>query len=661
MIGVGSLPQQPMPPGAHQPQQQQAATERLFAAAASGQKEVAMSLVKNEGADVNATDSNGLTPVIMAVLGGHLNTAVQLALAGADLSRGDQHGHTALEHAIAASNREMSLALLLIATTKFTKPLHPILTPTLLHRLQFWVLDKHGKNDKAAAVVLQQQRYHLVSGAEAASPEDRVQLMQGFVTMCVWAAKHGHASHSEQVTWCFANELPQKLHTSLPALLRAEDGEGHNVLHAMVLAGQAQACRTLALSLPPADALALLRKRNAAGMLPSELRAAPEGRDNALVCAPECNFRPLSPPTLPLPCLPVSCPHGSRRTLCVAPLQPAIMAAAHEAARLAGELAPSAAGGATGGAVRRRKSNESSGEGWPLSDTADGSASPSSLSDGGKAAAAAGNLLQLAAAASGMSAGTVPAAPQPSAARRGGVNAASSARARDVKPYQRPGTGTRGRGGRGGDAKGGTDKDCWLPGGFWWKDGQTAMPPGRQPGELAGWAPLAGERAQQLMQEQKKALSQQEQHVAGIESRDDAVAYLQQLQRLPSERDGGGAPAGAITSTVDDSVIEHSTAWKQLASWGGFRRHYKAEETQPSSGDVCASAPGHQASADISMADAPAAAPLGAVLAPRASLAPELVQAQLAMKRREVDEARRRLEDLLQAQQQLERLLLPEN
>jgi len=581
-----------------------------------------MSLVKNEGADVNATDSNGLTPVIMAVLGGHLNTAVQLALAGADLSRGDQHGHTALEHAIAASNREMSLALLLIATTKFTKPLHPILTPTLLHRLQFWVLDKHGKNDKAAAVVLQQQRYHLVSGAEAASPEDRVQLMQGFVTMCVWAAKHGHASHSEQVTWCFANELPQKLHTSLPALLRAEDGEGHNVLHAMVLAGQAQACRTLALSLPPADALALLRKRNAAGMLPSELRAAPEGRDNAL---------------------------------------PAIMAAAHEAARLAGELAPSAAGGATGGAVRRRKSNESSGEGWPLSDTADGSASPSSLSDGGKAAAAAGNLLQLAAAASGMSAGTVPAAPQPSAARRGGVNAASSARARDVKPYQRPGTGTRGRGGRGGDAKGGTDKDCWLPGGFWWKDGQTAMPPGRQPGELAGWAPLAGERAQQLMQEQKKALSQQEQHVAGIESRDDAVAYLQQLQRLPSERDGGGAPAGAITSTVDDSVIEHSTAWKQLASWGGFRRHYKAEETQPSSGDVCASAPGHQASADISMADAPAAAPLGAVLAPRASLAPELVQAQLAMKRREVDEARRRLEDLLQAQQQLERLLLPEN
>ena len=264
-------------------------------------------------------------------------------------------------------------------------------------------------------------------------------------------------------------------------------------------------------------------------------------------------------------------------------------------------------------------------------------------------------MLQLAAAASGMSAGSMaaPAASQPTAARARGANA-SSARARDVKPYQRPGT--RGRGGRGGDKGGAGDKDCWLPGGFWWKDGQTAMPPGRQPGELAGWTPLAGERAQQLLQEQKKALSQQEQHVQGIGSRDDAVAYLQQLKTLPAEREGG--VGGAITSTVDDSVIAHSTAWKQLASWGGFRRHYKAEEAPgQAAGGACP--PNQPASGDAQMAEAPATARMG-IPAP-VGLAPEMVQAQLEAKRREVDEARRRLEDLLQAQQQLERLLLPDN
>ena len=119
-------------------------------------------------------------------------------------------------------------------------------------------------------------------------------------------------------------------------------------------------------------------------------------------------------------------------------------------------------------------------------------------------------MLQLAAAASGcaLSAGS---SMQPNASRsRGSV----PPRARDAKPYQRPGP--KGRGGRG-DAtslRGGVaDKDCWLPGGFWWKDSQTPMPPGRQPGELAGWTPLAGERAQQLLQDQKMVLSRQEQLV----------------------------------------------------------------------------------------------------------------------------------------------------
>lgn len=48
---------------------------------------------------------------------------------------------------------QASLALLLIATGKFTRRLSPLLPPTILLRLQVWVLDKAGKNAKAAAVV----------------------------------------------------------------------------------------------------------------------------------------------------------------------------------------------------------------------------------------------------------------------------------------------------------------------------------------------------------------------------------------------------------------------------------------------------------------------------------------------------------------------------
>ena len=40
-----------------------------------------------------------------------------------------------------------------------------------------------------------------------------------------------------------------------------------------------------------------------------------------------------------------------------------------------------------------------------------------------------------------------------------------------------------------------------------------------------------------------------------------------------------------ITRSVDDSAIERSSAFKQLASWGGFRRHFidgtKEDEQAP--------------------------------------------------------------------------------
>lgn len=42
---------------------------------------------------------------------------------------------------------------MLIATGKFSRPLTPLLPPDVLLRLQTWVLDKAGKNAKAAVVV----------------------------------------------------------------------------------------------------------------------------------------------------------------------------------------------------------------------------------------------------------------------------------------------------------------------------------------------------------------------------------------------------------------------------------------------------------------------------------------------------------------------------
>lgn len=48
-----------------------------------------------------------------------------------------------------------------------------------------------------------------------------------------------------------------------------------------------------------------------------------------------------------------------------------------------------------------------------------------------------------------------------------------------------------------------------------------------------------------------------------------------------------------ITRSVDDSAIEKSSAFKQLASWGGFRRHFidgtKEDAGQGEAGQASAS------------------------------------------------------------------------
>ena len=124
----------------------------LSFSAAHGHTDAAKALCAR-GANVNATDKRGRTPLMHAVLGGHLDTSVQLALIGADISQQDDGCCSALDHAIDMSNRAIALALLLIATGKFSRPLGHLLTLPRLQQLHTWVRDKQGKNHGAMGTV----------------------------------------------------------------------------------------------------------------------------------------------------------------------------------------------------------------------------------------------------------------------------------------------------------------------------------------------------------------------------------------------------------------------------------------------------------------------------------------------------------------------------
>ena len=124
-----------------------------------------------------------------------------------------------------------------------------------------------------------------------------------------------------------------------------------------------------------------------------------------------------------------------------------------------------------------------------------------------------------------------------------------------------------------------------------------------------------------------------------LESRDDAAAYLQSLRQrshLPAAGEGAG-----ITVAVDDSVTGRVSSYKQLASWGGFRRHFKGgAEDSPSA----AGGPSDAAAADAGAAGAGAGG--GAWR--------DHVKEQLLAKRAEVLETQRRLEALSLQQRELE-------
>ena len=316
------------------------------------------------------------------------------------------------------------------------------------------------------------------------------------------------------------------------------------------MAGQAQAVHSVVRALPQADALALLQRRNSNGILAQDLSGyeSPEVQRAAIeLAAQELN----------------QLAHQLATT----------QSESEDVVRGIG--GPSLLGShGRGGAVRRRKSGSES-----VTTTGDaGKVYPApSSSDESKAAAAAGELLQLAAAASAVAPG------------RSRVN--QPARLRDAKPYQRRGAKGAGRGGGRDDLQ----KDCWLPGGFWWQDSRTSLPTGRQPGELAGWAPMAGDLTQQKLQQEQRALSVKEHFIQGLGSRDDAAAYLQQLghanpadvsAELTQQQHGGVVPRAQddvrvpITRSVDDSDVEKTSAFKDLASWGGFRRQFVASESK---------------------------------------------------------------------------------
>jgi len=559
----------------------------LACAARTGNLESIKNLLAN-GAKINEADEQQRTALMLAVIGGHLQTVLHLALNGSDLTSRDANGSSALELAIDSSHREVSLALLLISTGKFTKPLRPQLPMRLLQRLQGWVADMGPRGEKPMGAVLGQyvtalekldseaSGYSNATGTSpAASTEtEALNIAAGLIAALHYAARFGIASLIERSLSVLATFPPLVLSDQ-----RARDGEGHSVVHALILAGQGERCCEFLTNLPAAQASALLDMRDGSGHLaydpdPNQLQHSPmqpavaaaaqqvmrlredmravlaKSREGAQHLAPAA-----APSSAPAPLI-VGGPSPMFPKLAGAPSAAPMLHAPAAAPPLIHQHSNGGRGGKSGrgGAVRSR----------PLSSSADEGDGSMDISPDSNAAADLLNLAGIAStgAAAGLGAGGV-----------GSIGTARvrphAGRARVSKPYNRPsGSSTSSRS---------TDKSneesmqppVWLPSGFRWDTG-SALPPGRQPGELAGWKPLAGEHKQQQIQMQKQMLNLKEKSVQGLESRGQALAYIETLGRENTERK-------PIHSAVDDSVIERHTAFKDLTTWGGFRRHHVME------------------------------------------------------------------------------------
>ena len=82
-------------------------TDALFRATREGNTDMVRSLVSGPGADVNATDERGSTPLLEAARYGHEDIARVLIAAGANVDAKDRDGKTALMLAVQGNHDEV--------------------------------------------------------------------------------------------------------------------------------------------------------------------------------------------------------------------------------------------------------------------------------------------------------------------------------------------------------------------------------------------------------------------------------------------------------------------------------------------------------------------------------------------------------------------------
>jgi ankyrin repeat protein len=82
-------------------------TDALFRAVREGNTDMVRSLLSSPGADVNATDERGSTPLLEAARYGHEDICRVLIAAGANLKSKDKDGKTALTLAVQGDHDEV--------------------------------------------------------------------------------------------------------------------------------------------------------------------------------------------------------------------------------------------------------------------------------------------------------------------------------------------------------------------------------------------------------------------------------------------------------------------------------------------------------------------------------------------------------------------------